>query len=93
MAIMTTATAAMLGLASLITTEAETPKGMVLAQAQPYLSSQGYVAPTGQNYMTTANGCTYRRTQAPGYPARWILVVNPHHIGKANASTRCRGMR
>lgn len=65
--------------------------GIVLAQAQPMVSTQGTVAPQG-DYMTTAEGCTYRRTQAPGYPARWILVLNPHHLGLKNSPRRCKGM-
>ncbi|WP_425070191.1 hypothetical protein [Sagittula sp. S175] len=92
MGIITAAAAAMLGLASLTTTDADTPKGLMLAQASPYITTQGYVAPQGNDYMTTAEGCTYRRTQAPGYPPRWILVVNPHHIGKAPSRARCKGM-
>jgi hypothetical protein len=62
-----------------------------LAQAKPMVSTQGYVAPQG-DYMTTAQGCTYRRTQAPGYPARWILVLNPHHLGLPNSPRSCKGM-
>ncbi len=84
--------AATLGLASLTASEAETPKQMILAQAQPYLA-QSYVAPQGGDYMTTPEGCTYRRTQAPGYPPRWILVLNPHHVGKGVARGKCSGMR
>lgn len=61
-----------------------------LAQAQPMISSQG-TAQQGY-YMTTAEGCTYRRTQAPGYPARWILVLNPHHLGLPNSPRSCKGM-
>lgn len=83
---------AVLGLAALTSTEAHTPKDLSLAQGQPYIGSQGYVAPVAGNYMTTADGCTYRRTQAPGYPPRWVLVVNPQHLGKEPATRKCRGM-
>lgn len=83
--------AAALGLAGLTASEAETPKTTLFAQAVPFVGSQGMVAPQG-DYMTTAEGCTYRRTQAPGYPPRWILVLNPKHIGRPNSPRRCRGM-
>ena len=83
--------AAALGLASLSTEAADTPKDLILAQAQPFIGTQGFVAPQG-NYMTTANGCTYRKTQAPGHPPRWILVVNPHHVGGKFAGRQCQGM-
>ncbi len=83
--------AASLGLAALTADEADTPKGLILAQAQPFVTTQGYMAPSS-NYMTTADGCTYRRTQAPGYPPRWILVVNPHHIGQGVSARKCKGM-
>lgn len=83
--------AASLGLVSLSSTEAETPKDLVFAQAAPFVATQGYVAPQG-DYMTTAEGCTYRRTQAPGYPPRWILVLNPRHIGLPNSPRSCKGM-
>lgn len=43
---------------------------------------------TGQWY-TAPNGCSYSRAQAPGYPPSWHLILNPHHIGKASAKTRC----
>lgn len=86
-----------LGLVSLSGTEATTPKGLVLAQAgphaaDPYVATQGYVAPQGGDYMTTPQGCTYRRTQAPGYPPRWILVINPYHVGNGKSSRGCKGM-
>ncbi|MFZ5961624.1 hypothetical protein ACOXXX_01620 [Thalassococcus sp. BH17M4-6] len=42
-------------------------------------------------YYTTPDNCTYRRTQAPGYPAQWYLVQNPHHIGRPTAHRGCRG--
>jgi hypothetical protein len=43
------------------------------------------------DYLTTEDNCTYRRTQAPGYPPMWILVLNPHHIGAPPAHRRCPG--
>lgn len=85
------AAAATIGLASLTASEADTGKHMVFAQAQPFVGSQGFVAPQG-DYMTTARGCTYRRTQAPGYPPRWILVLNPKHIGRPASPRSCKGM-
>lgn len=44
------------------------------------------------DYMTTADGCTYRRTQAPGYGVHWIVVLNPHHIGRPNSPRHCRAI-
>ncbi len=85
------ATAATIGLASLTASEAETPKDLLFAQAQPFIGTQGVVAPQG-DYMTTNEGCTYRRTQAPGYPPRWILVLNPRHIGLPASPRSCKGM-
>ncbi len=41
-------------------------------------------------WMTTANGCTYSRVQAPGYPAQWMLVGNPTHLKRAYGGTRCK---
>ncbi|MGP6088428.1 hypothetical protein [Antarctobacter jejuensis] len=83
--------AAALSLASLSDDGAETPKHLYLAQAQPFVGTQGVMVPQG-DYMTTADGCTYRRTQAPGHPVRWIIVLNPHHIGKGVSRKNCKGM-
>jgi len=47
---------------------------------------------TGQQWMTTANGCSYSRTQAPGQRPVWMLVQNPHHIGQGNAHRGCPSM-
>ncbi|MEN9062756.1 MULTISPECIES: hypothetical protein [Ponticoccus] len=91
MSLTTLVAAASLGLVSLTATEAETPKTLIFAQAAPFIGTQGYIAPQG-DYMTTAQGCTYRRTQAPGYPPRWILVLNPKHIGLPNSPRSCKGM-
>lgn len=44
---------------------------------------------TGQQWITTPNGCSYSRTQAPGYPVQWVLILNPHHIGQPNAHIGC----
>lgn len=85
------ATAATIGLAGFTASEAELSSDPVLAQAQPFVATQGVVAPQG-DYMTTARGCTYRRTQAPGYPPRWILVLNPRHIGLPASPRSCKGM-
>ncbi|QEW18388.1 hypothetical protein LA6_000551 [Marinibacterium anthonyi] len=46
---------------------------------------------TGQWY-TTPSGCSYSRAQAPGYPASWHLITNPHHIGKPTAKANCPTM-
>jgi len=83
--------AAALGLASVASDEMPASDGLMLAQAQPFVGTQGRMA-SGGNYMTLANGCTYRKTQAPGYPPRWILVVNPHHMGRKVARAKCKGM-
>lgn len=85
-------TSGFLGLASLTATEAETPKALILTEGAPAYETQMFIAQAAGDYMTTAQGCTYRKTQAPGYPPRWILVVNPHHIGGRNATGRCKGM-
>ncbi|MEC9312278.1 MAG: hypothetical protein VYA97_10965 [Pseudomonadota bacterium] len=43
----------------------------------------------GSQWITTADGCSYSRTQAPGYPVQWVLILNPHHIGQPNAHAKC----
>ncbi|BBU56461.1 hypothetical protein KU6B_27260 [Mameliella alba] len=91
MAIMPLVTAATIGLAAFSATDAETPKDLIFAQAQPFVATQGYAVPQG-DYMTTPDGCTYRRTQAPGQPVRWIIVLNPHHLGKGGSPSKCKGM-
>lgn len=91
MALLSLTAAAAISLASLTATEADTGKGVYLAQAQPFITTQGIRGPQG-DYMTTAEGCTYRRTQAPGQPVRWIIVLNPHHVGKGVSSSKCKGM-
>lgn len=91
MAILSFASTA-LTLAALTATDADTPTTMHLAQARPYLGTQGVVMGQQGDYMTTPEGCTYRRTQAPGQPVRWIVVLNPHHIGKPSSPGKCKGM-
>lgn len=58
--------------------------------AQPAIAAQTGAALThinsatsGSNgqWMVLANGCSYSRTQAPGYAPVWILIQNPHHVG------------
>ncbi|EAQ03696.1 hypothetical protein OB2597_10651 [Pseudooceanicola batsensis HTCC2597] len=44
---------------------------------------------TGSQWITTPDGCSYSRTQAPGYPVQWVLILNPHHIGQPDAHKRC----
>lgn len=91
MGMTTFVTMASLGLATL-TTPATQTEGVQLAQADPYVSTQGVSVPRG-DYMTNAKGCTYRKTQAPGYPPRWILVVNPQRIGLPMPPKGCTNMR
>ena len=81
MALIALTSAAAFGLAALSMTGADAPESLHMAQAQPFITTQGVVGPRG-DYMTTAEGCTYRRTQAPGQPVRelarygkWRLVM------------------
>lgn len=53
------------------------------APANGNFSSQIYVTP---------DNCSYRRTQAPGYPPMWILILNPYHLGLPDAHRSCPGM-
>lgn len=55
------------------------------AQVRP---SAGY---QGQWY-TTPDGCSYSRTQAPGYAVSWVLIQNPHHINQPNVGDHCANM-
>lgn len=48
-------------------------------------------AQAGQWYHAP-NGCSYSRTQAPGQPVVWMLILNPHHIGGRNATPNCPSM-
>ena len=66
-------------------------------QRSPVVSSQGQmgdVPPPGfrGQWFTTSDGCTYSRTQAPGYPVQWMIVLNPRHIGQPDAHSRCKTM-
>lgn len=90
MALMTFAAAA-IGVATITTTKPDVPETLFLAQAQPFITTQGVAGSQG-DYMTTPKGCTYRRTQAPGHPPRWIIVQNPHHIGRASSPSHCKAM-
>lgn len=38
---------------------------------------------------TTADGCSYTRAQAPGYPATWHLIINPEQVGLPAPTARC----
>ena len=46
-------------------------------------AGQGYIAP---------NGCSYSPTQAPGESVVWMLISNPHHIGRQNSHGGCARM-
>ena len=46
----------------------------------------------GQWYTAPPNGCSSSRAQAPGYPASWHLILNPHHIGQKPAHAGCAAM-
>ncbi|MHA6323719.1 hypothetical protein [Roseivivax sp. CAU 1753] len=66
-------------------------------QTTVFISTQGHSAdapPAGfqGQWFTTSDGCTYSRTQAPGYPVQWIIVLNPRHIGQPNAHRGCKPM-
>ncbi|MDF1854609.1 hypothetical protein [Pseudooceanicola sp.] len=70
------------------------------AEAEPIVeavSMQGksdYTPPPDSDqrpYFTTADGCSYRRAQAPGYAPTWHLILNPYHIGQEPAHRRCPG--
>lgn len=41
------------------------------------------------SHWTSPDGCTYSRTQAPGYAPVLYLVQNPHHVGMPNAHRDC----
>lgn len=43
----------------------------------------------GGQWYTTPAGCSYSRAQAPGYPASWHLILNPHHINQPAAKPSC----
>ncbi|SIT15033.1 hypothetical protein SAMN05421759_12146 [Roseivivax lentus] len=71
-------------------------------QSTVIISTQGQGAAMGDGavpsenfrgqWFTTPDGCSYSRTQAPGYPVRWMLILNPRHIGQPNAHRGCKSM-
>lgn len=77
-----------LGLVSLTTSDAETPKGPVLTLL-PYIGAQHDLT---QDVLRTNQGCTYRRTAIPGAPVRWILVPQTNASGAFIMPTGCAGM-
>lgn len=81
--------AALVTLAGIAAAPVAAQSNLQMLGTSPVVSSQG----ASGDYMTTAEGCTYRRTQAPGYAPKWILVLNPHHIGRPNSPLDCNGMR
>lgn len=40
-------------------------------------------------WFTTADGCSYSRAKAPGYPPAWYLIMNPHHLGQPAPHRGC----
>ncbi|MBS0122587.1 hypothetical protein [Thetidibacter halocola] len=91
MAFQTFVTLAALGLAGTLAPQ-EAP-GTTFTQAPPFIDAQGMApGPVAGDYRTTPEGCTYRRTQAPGYPERWILIVNPQQLGLPRPPSGCPGM-
>jgi hypothetical protein len=92
MAFQTLFTLAALGLAG--TPAPHEATGPAFVQAQPSFGAQGMASsPVAGDYRTTPEGCTYRRTQAPGYPERWILIVNPQQLGLPKPPRGCPGMK
>lgn len=77
--------AALAALSIALTTSAVSAQAIVRNAPKPPTASnaQWYIAP---------DGCSYSRTQAPGYPVVWMLIKNPHHIGGQNATKRCKSM-
>ncbi|MCV2893740.1 hypothetical protein [Lentibacter sp. XHP0401] len=55
------------------------------AQTRPSAGYQG-------QWFTSSDGCSYSRTQAPGYPVSWVLIQNPHHINKPEVKDHCANM-
>ena len=60
---------------------------LVIAMTAPLASAQ-----SRDQWMTTADGCTYSRVQAPGYAPSWVLVRNPTHLKRAYGSRSCKNM-
>lgn len=72
---------------------------LAVMAAAPLLMSADSVQAKGKNprppssfegqWYVTPGGCSYSRTQAPGYPPKWYLIVNPHHLGQPPAKPSC----
>ncbi|MGI3169400.1 hypothetical protein ACRARG_09630 [Pseudooceanicola sp. C21-150M6] len=77
--------AAALGLAGAASSQASGFRKPASAPAAPVVASK-----VGTQWITLTNGCSYSRTQAPGYAPMWILIQNPHHIGQPNVHKGCQ---
>ena len=65
---------------------------LVASPANAFGTSQRAAAPPANHqgqWYTTPDGCSYSRAKAPGYAVQWVLILNPHHIGKPNAGRHC----
>lgn len=62
------------------------------AAAQETLYNPNPVFAQAGQWYQAPNGCSYSRTQAPGQPVVWMLILNPHHIGGRNATRACPSM-
>lgn len=82
--------AAAFGLVAFSGADANVPSTLHLAQTQKAPSLP--VTALGSDYKVMSNGCTYRKTQAPGYEPRWILIVNPQALGQQLPTGKCKGM-
>ena len=92
MGLSTVVTLAALGLSSITSDMAD--QGYLSGQAHSVVVPRVGAATTpGTDYLTTPQGCTYRRTRTPGYPDRWVLVFTPQLIGRPSALQSCPGMR
>ncbi|WP_438992383.1 hypothetical protein [Lentibacter sp.] len=65
-----------------VTLAVATTASFAEAQTRPSTTYQG-------QWYTTSDGCSYSRTQAPGYAVSWVLIQNPHHINKPNVGAHC----
>ena len=43
-------------------------------------------------WFTSSEDCTYSRTGVPGQRTTWIIVKNPHHVGRPAAHRGCPAM-
>ncbi len=62
-------------------------EGPATKPAVKHTRAMDYSAPAptfGGQHFTNGYGCTYSRTQAPGYPVVWILQVNSRQNGCPN---------